>query len=153
MGIKTIIGILIVVPTFYFIGRWFKNHEPNKEDINPDNSAGLHKTTSINNIVIESLGSSIKNWIIGFVILGIIGAILFFLFWLDSWNRLSPEEQARIETQHQLYVQNLKHCQAVLNAENINLNNAEFQRCNELIGEFETNAPTDINRQSGPYEY
>jgi len=140
MGIETIIGILIIVPVFYFIGRWLNKSEREGAKIN-------------NEKPLEPSKDSVKSWVIGIGIFVIIGVVFFILFWLNSWDRLSPEEQAQIEARKEFYMRDIKHCRSVLSAETINLNNVEFQRCNKVLQDFEDNAPTDSGRQSGPYEY
>lgn len=154
MGIETIIGILIVIPAFYFLGKWLNKSEKGIIKGNADKPLESSTITNPENKIATNPDTeSIKYWIIGVGIFAFIGAILFFLFWLNSWDRLTPEEQAKIEMKKQLYLQDIKHCQKVVGTEIININNVEFQRCNGLLQDFENSAPTDSGRSSGPYEY
>ena len=154
MGIETIISIIIIIPAFYFLGKWLNKSEKGVIEGNADKPLESSTITNPENkIATNSDTESKKYWIMGVGVFAFIGAILFFLFWLNSWDRLTPEEQAKIEMQKQLYLQNIKHCQRIISTEVININNVEFQRCNKLLQDFENNASTDSGRSSGPYEY
>jgi hypothetical protein len=151
MGI--IIGIFIVAPTFYFIGKWLKDDQLNVGSDNSIHSLKIIKMAQTNEIRPEPLGAIVKSWLTGLVIFGSIPTLIILLFWLNSWDRLSPEEQAQVSKKHDLYIQDLKHCQIIVNREVINSNNSEFQRCNELLRGFEAEAATSDSQRSGPYEY
>ncbi|MBI2462851.1 MAG: hypothetical protein HYV65_01295 [Candidatus Spechtbacteria bacterium] len=154
MGIETIIGILVIVPAFYFLGKWLNKSEKEVIVANLDKTLESSTIATPENKITTNLDrESIKYWVVGVGVFVFIGVVLYFLFWLDSRDRLTPEEQAKIETKKQLYLQDIKHCQAVIGTEVININNAEFQRCNALLQDFENNASSDSGRHSGPYEY
>ena len=144
-----LIGIFIIAPTFYLIGRWLE--KSTKDDKEKTDNSQKQITSFPKENENFSLKESIRTWFFGVGIIFAIGGILYFLFWLDSWDRLSPEEKERVERQKQLYLQDIKHCQAAVDSENIN--NAEFQRCVELLQDFNDNNIPNSDRGSGIYEY
>lgn len=74
----------------------------------------------------------------------VIGVILIFIIigiisYISKLTGPSPEEQQRAENNKQALLNNIKHCESVVNSSHIDFNNSEFQRCNKLLQDSYSN--------------
>lgn len=72
----------------------------------------------------------VKKSVVGYVIIGLVIIGIGFLFWLDSYNRLSPEEKAQVERRSQTFKNELEYCNRILNN---NQYGQEYERCYSMM--------------------
>jgi hypothetical protein len=79
----------------------------------------------------------LQYWAVGVVVVGAIIALLSWVLWLDSWNRLSPEEKRKVESKREAFVQDIDHCRIVTGARVIDFESSEFRRCATLLQDLD----------------
>lgn len=130
------IGAIIGIAVFLYLVRWLLKES--KEKLTLKDSIKKEKSFWRSLVIIP-------------LVVAFISIFVFFFLEFNNGNTPPPEKKEQIGNDKKTFLNDMKHCEEIVNADRIDINNREFQRCNDLLDNFYNNQETGEEQCSGPY--